>query len=146
MDELLLCQEGPHVRVKIGRLNFLFRESESDVIRDTYLRASADVQKHFAARSGANREPSLPDEALREIVQETTLYWMYCCVGFRRPVRITPAELDHPETRGIIQKVIERVFQPGGPDASEICARLMGISVDAYREWRIDNESFFSMF
>jgi hypothetical protein len=71
---------------------------------------------------------------------------MYCAIGFHRPVRITAWELNHPQTRRIIQGIIERAFPPAGPEASAICARLMGISVDAYREWRTDDESFLSMF
>jgi hypothetical protein len=146
MDEVLVRQEGPHVRVTVGRLNFLFKESVSEVIRETYLRASADVRRHFVARCGPDRKPDVPADALREIVDETTLHWMYCSIGFRRPVRITTWELDHPQTRQIIQGVIERTVPPASTEASAICAMLMGISVDAYGKWRADNESFLRMF
>ena len=38
-----------------------------------------------------------------------------------------------------------RTIPPESQEASEICARLMGISVDAYREWREGYESSLRM-
>jgi hypothetical protein len=145
VDELTLRQEGRHVRITTERLNFLFLESEVDVVSATYERFVAQARAHFAARAQSPDEPGVPEELLREILRESTLSWMYFYILNRMPVRITAADWDHPQTRRIIQKVVELTLEPGSVDASVMCARLMGLSADAYREWRADNESFLAM-
>lgn len=146
MDDLTVHQEGPHVRVKAGRLNFLFPNSDCGAIEATYIGASANAEEHFAPRARSDRGPACPDEVLGEIVRESTLHWMQFYILNHRKVRITAADWDHPLTRRIIQRVVRLAFPPGAAETSEICARLMGVSVDAYKQWSEGDEYLQSMF
>ena len=145
MNELTVHQEGSSVRAIAGRLNFLFLRSSTEVIRTTYTRVEAEAREHFATRCASQHGPDIPDEVLQDILQESTLHWMYFYINNRLAVPVMAAEWDHPQTRHIIQKAVERAVPPESQEASAICARLMGISVDAYREWREDYESFLRM-
>ena len=141
-DGLGVRQEGRNARATSGRLNYLFVESDRDAVIATYRRFVARARDYFARRWKSFCGPNVDPDDFSDLTKEATLHWMYFYIINRKPVQITDADWEHPQTRRIIQSVVERRFPPGSHEATVLCAHLMGLSRDGYLKWREGNELF----
>jgi hypothetical protein len=141
-DGLSIRQEGRNSRATSGRLNFLFVESDRDAVLATYTRFVARARDYFARRWRSFRGPNIDADDFTDLTQEATLHWMYFYIINRMPVQITETDWEHPQTRRIIQAIVERRFSPGSHEAIVLCAHLMGLSRDGYLRWREGDELF----
>ncbi len=144
-EALTVRQEGHNARATTGRLNFLFPNSDRDVIAETYRRQHARTHDYFAPRWVAHHGANIGAPAFLELIQEATLHWMYFYVANRMPVHILHSDWEHPQTRRIIQATVERNFPPGSDEAVQLCAGLMGVSQVEYLNWREDDRWFLSI-
>ena len=144
-DGLTVHQEGPNARVTVGRLNFLFRDSDKDGIVKSYTKLVTQARDYLAPRWQSYSGPNIDAQDFQEITREVTLHWMYFYLGNHKPALIKPADWDHSQTRRIIQAGVERRFRRGSEQAIQLCAHLMGISQDGYLTWNEDNDSFLGM-
>jgi len=135
-DSLTVRQEGRNVRATAGRLNFLFRDSDRDTIANLYARLAAQARAYFAPRWASHHATNIGASAFRDLIQEVTLHWMYFFVNNGKPVEISDADWEHPQTRRILQAVVERDLLPASEQAAELCAHLMGVSQEEYLRWR----------
>ena len=135
-DSLIVRQEDRNARATAGRLDFLFRDSDKDTIARLCSRLVAQARDYFASRCRSHRGANIGAPAFHDLIQETTLNWMYFYVNNRRRVQILDADWEHPQTGRIIQAVVERDFQPASVEAVQLCAHLMGVSQEEYLNWR----------
>jgi hypothetical protein len=141
-DGLSVRQEGRNARASVGRRSYLFVESDRDTVIATYLRFVSRARDYFGRRWQSFSGSNIDADDFSDLTQEATLHWMYFYIINRKPVQITDADWEHPQTRQIIQSVVERRFPPGSHEATDLCAHLMGLSRDGYLKWRAGNELF----
>jgi hypothetical protein len=141
-DGLIVRQEGRNSRATSGRLDFLFVASERNTVLSTYTKFVTVARDYFAPRWQSFPGPNLDTDDFHDLTQEATLHWMYFYILNRTPVEITDADWQHPQTRRIIQGVVERRFSPNSPEATALCAHFMGLSSTDYLRWRAGDELF----
>jgi hypothetical protein len=134
-DGLTITEEGKNTRVMGGRANYLFLDSDSDVVFLTYEEWLAHAQAHFGPRWRSAPTANISQEELSELTQQATLNWMYFYINNRQPVGITLDNWQHPQTFRIVQRVVERRFAPGSDEALALCAHLTGQSRAELSSW-----------
>ncbi len=144
-DALTVHKEGRNARATAGHPDFLFLESDKDTIAETYRQLVVQARDYFAPRWHSHLGANIDSTAFRDLIQEATLHWMYFYINNRMPVQVPDSDWDHPQTRRIIQAVVERSFHPGSEEAVQLCAHLMGVSQDEYLNWREGDHWFLSI-
>ena len=139
---LTIRQEGTGVRVTTPRLDFLFPHSEAQNIRAAYDELAAKAQGHLAPRWKGLPAADIAPEAFHEIIQETTLHWMYFCALNDLPLQIGDAEWEHPQTRRIIQAAVQRNIRSASRAETQLCAHLIGLTEAEYVHWRKADDAF----
>ena len=71
---------------------------------------------------------------LEDLIQEITLHWMYYYIVNGFQVAVSDSDLGHPQTRRIIRKHVERLFD-GLTDAAIIAGgALFGVRAGDFRK------------
>ena len=65
---------------------------------------------------------------------------MYVHMRNRLPLHINDRDWDHPQVRRIIEVIVDRTLSHGSSEAADVCAQLMGLSSEDYRDWSDINE------
>ena len=135
-DGVIVQQEGQNTRAMSGSLNFLFVNSERNKVIATYKYFVSSARNYFKPRWQSFRGSNLALEDFNEFTKEATLWWMYFYIINRLPVEIKEKDWEHPQTKSIILKAVQRNFQKDSCEASQLCAHLMGLSENEYVNWR----------
>jgi hypothetical protein len=145
-NEIIISPETANVRVRSGRLNFLFPNTTSNEIDSLYRENVQKARAYFGLRWSESAPPQLSDQEFEFFTREVTLHWLYFYVINRLPPVIRRTDWDHPQSRRI---VTSNVFERFGPDSEESImagAQLIGISAHAYRDWLEGDGRFAEMF
>jgi len=153
-EGLVFSQEGADVRVTSASLNYLFGKSNPKAMFKAYKNLEARTHKHFRPRwqsfTGLNLKTSEFLELLRNIVlNDLYLYavngipvWM---VNFLPNWLVRVWNWNHPDTRDIIERFVDNRFSRYSPEATQLCAHLMGLTEEGYLKWSKNWSLFWKM-
>jgi hypothetical protein len=80
------------------------------------------------------------------VVRQVALHWLYFQSSNKLPMRIAKKVLTHPETWRIVRRIAEDVFGDRTDAAMAVAGKLVGMSGDAFREWRERDDEFMDRF
>ncbi len=144
-DGLILTEEGSSCRARAGSLNYLFRNSTEERVRTDYVRSREFVRSRISPRWHSLSGIDQISDDLEDLVQEITLHWMYYYIVNGFSVAVSDANVAHPETRRIIRKHVERVFEGLTDRAIVLGGVLFGVSSEDFKKGIEGDDRFAEM-
>lgn len=144
-DGLILTQEGTSVRARAGTLNYLFRDSTSERIAETYGASVAFVRGYFQPRWQSYTKTTLEEDAFEDLTQEIALHWMHYYIVNGLAVRLTISDVRHPQTNRIVRKHASKQLGDDSSDAISFASHFLSMSQADFKKWMEGDDYFASI-
>jgi hypothetical protein len=125
---------------------FPFSAKDKAKLIDQINAAMKVVQFDFTPVTVGGKSAAFTSADQARVVRQVALHWLYFQSLNKLPMRIAKKDLTHPETWRMVRRIAEEKFGDRSAEAMAVAGKLVGMSGEAFQEWRERDDDFTDRF